>query len=109
MYSILHETDNATTVNLSTFGKLLPGKSKQLVTVCAKTLKVYRFNPYISHPDHSAEPNKILNPTKHDTNLECLLHFTFMAPPRSIKTARIPCMSYYLLKLTCLIYKPISD
>lgn len=81
MYSILHETDEATAVNLSVYGNFLPGKSKQLVTVSAKSLKVYRFNPYavINNGNWSQT-----------TKLECILTFSLMAPVRSLSVAKLP-------------------
>lgn len=81
MYSILYETDEATAVNLSVYGKFLPGKGNQLITVGAKCLKVYRFNPYCNISDE--------NKTQ-ITKLECILTFSLMAPVRSLSIARLP-------------------
>ncbi|KAL3099041.1 hypothetical protein niasHS_001029 [Heterodera schachtii] len=82
MYSLLHETDGATSVNFSAWGNFLPGPGKQLVTVCAKSIKFYRLNPFFVPTDGFAgQPPTV--------RLECLLSFTLMAPLRSLAVVRL--------------------
>lgn len=85
MHTVLLETDSSTAVNLSVYGKFLPGNGRQLVTVGAKHLRVFRANPYAI----------VLNDTGQEftqtTQLECLLSVNFMSPPRSMVAARVPC------------------
>ncbi|KAL3099044.1 hypothetical protein niasHS_001032 [Heterodera schachtii] len=82
MYSLLHETDGATSVNFSAWGNFLPGPGKQLVTVCAKCIKFYRLNPFFVPTDGFAgQPPTV--------RLECLLSFTLMAPVRSLAVVRL--------------------
>lgn len=83
MYSILHETDDATAVNLSAYGKFLPCFGRQLVTAGAKSLKFYRANPFAQI---ETDQNWI-----ETTRLECLMTFNLMAPIRAMNIARIPC------------------
>lgn len=82
MYSLLHETDEATSVNLSVSGKFLPGRGRQLVTVGAKCLKMYRFNPYaiVQEKENFSQTTK----------MECILSCSLMAPVQSLGVARIP-------------------
>ena len=88
MYSILHETDDPTAVNLSAFGNFLPGTSKQLVTIGSKCLKLYRLNPYC--PISLSGDADAAYWTHQTTQLECLLNFTLMAPPRALGVAKVP-------------------
>uniref|UniRef100_A0A9J2PBZ7 Cleavage/polyadenylation specificity factor A subunit C-terminal domain-containing protein n=1 Tax=Ascaris lumbricoides TaxID=6252 RepID=A0A9J2PBZ7_ASCLU len=83
MYTILHETDDSTTVNFSEYGKFLPGNGMQLVTVGAKHLRLHRPNPYALVP----ETDKQWNQT---TRLECIIHVRLLAPVKSLAVARIP-------------------
>uniref|UniRef100_A0A0M3K416 CPSF_A domain-containing protein n=1 Tax=Anisakis simplex TaxID=6269 RepID=A0A0M3K416_ANISI len=83
MYSILHETDDSTTVNFSEYGKFLPGNGMQLVTIGAKFLRLHRFNPYGLVPDVEHQWNQT-------TRLECLLSVRLLAPVKSLAVARIP-------------------
>jgi len=69
-------------VNLSAYGRFLPGPSKQLITVGAKCLKLYRLNPYTSTTGSDGT-------TSQTTKLECLLSFSLMAPVRSLSIARV--------------------
>lgn len=85
MYTILHETDDSTTVNFSEYGKFLPGNGMQLVTVGAKHLRLHRPNPYALVP----ETDKQWNQT---TRLECIIHVRLLAPVKSLAVARIPRM-----------------
>uniref|UniRef100_A0A914IGJ2 Cleavage and polyadenylation specificity factor subunit 1 n=1 Tax=Globodera rostochiensis TaxID=31243 RepID=A0A914IGJ2_GLORO len=79
MYSLLHETDDATSVNFSAWGNFLAGSGNQLVTVGSKCVKIYRLNPFFV-PFGGADPS---------TRLECLLSFTLMAPVRSLAVVRL--------------------
>nr|CAD2194499.1 unnamed protein product [Meloidogyne enterolobii] len=74
MYSILHETDDATSVNFCFWGKFLPN-ADLLVTAGAKTLRFFRLNNC---------GNSINSP-----QLECLLSFTMMAPIRGMAVIRL--------------------
>ncbi|KAI1726321.1 CPSF A subunit region domain-containing protein [Ditylenchus destructor] len=90
MYSILHETDESTAVNLSVYGRFLPGIGKQLAVAGAKCLKFYRINPYSIVPSDDA--GKQWTQT---TRLECLLTFNLMAPVRSMASCRVPLYPEY--------------
>lgn len=83
MYTILHETDEATAVNLSVYGKFLPSAGKQLITVGAKHLRVFRANPYAIVLEEDQEWSQT-------TKLECLLSFNLLAPVRDLAAARVP-------------------
>jgi hypothetical protein len=87
MYSILHETDDATSVNFSVWGEFLPRKGKQLATAGAKALKFYRLSPYSTGNGQST------------SKLECLLSFTLMAPIRGMTVVRLQGFYLHFLNL----------
>lgn len=82
MYTILHETDDSTTVNLSECGKFFPEKGLQLVTIGGKYLRIFRANPYALLLNEAEQWTQT-------TRLECLLAVRFLAPVRSLATAKI--------------------
>jgi len=82
MYSVLHETDDATSVCFSSYGNFLPNNQKQLVVASVKCLKFYRFNPYFVANDYYIGSTKI-------TKLECMMSFTLMAPIRGMVVIRL--------------------
>lgn len=88
MYSLLHETDEPTTVNFSAWAKFLPEPGQQLATVGANCLKFYRLNPYFN----SLDPENLHKTTK--TRLECLLSFMLMAPVRSMAVVRLKSIQF---------------
>lgn len=79
MYSILHETDDATSVQFSLWGAFLSGGCKQLATAGAKCLKFYRLNPNYKRDKASTS----------QMHLECLLSYTTMSPIRGMAIVRL--------------------
>ncbi|VDP02481.1 unnamed protein product [Heligmosomoides polygyrus] len=85
MYSYLNEHDDSTTVNFSSYGKFLPGKGNQLLTIGAKYLRLFRTNPYSLVP-----PRDATEEWKQKTKLECVYSCRFMAPVQSFAKAKLP-------------------
>ncbi|VDO44205.1 unnamed protein product [Haemonchus placei] len=85
MYSYLNESDDSTTVNFSSYGKFLPGKGNQLLTIGAKHLRLFRTNPYTLIP-----PKDATEEWKQKTKLECVYSCRFMAPVQSFAKAKLP-------------------
>ncbi|KAK6009166.1 CPSF A subunit region [Ostertagia ostertagi] len=85
MYSYLNENDDSTTVNFSSYGKFLPGKGNQLLTIGAKYLRLFRTNPYTLIP-----PKDATEEWKQKTKLECVYSCRFMAPIQSFAKAKLP-------------------
>ncbi|VDN50784.1 unnamed protein product [Dracunculus medinensis] len=83
MYSIIHETDDSTTVNFSEAGKFFPENGPQLLTIGGKYLRIHRINPYGLIPENDQQ-------WKQTARLECLLFVRLLAPVRSLAIARIP-------------------
>ena len=79
MYSVLHETDDATSVEFSLWGTFLPGGRKQLATAGAKCLKFYRLNPLCMSDKASTSQMR----------LECILTYTTMCPIRGMAIIRL--------------------
>lgn len=78
MYSVINETDSATTVNLSVAGSFLPSGGRQLVTVGAKHLRIFRLNPFVNENGEKGCTTK----------LDCIYSTDLMAPVRSLAVAR---------------------
>lgn len=94
MYSILHETDDATSVNFCFWGKFLP-YADLLVTAGAKTLRFFRLNNC---------GNSINSP-----QLECLLSFTMMAPIRGMAVIRLEGLDFLIfIKNKIKIFCPVK-
>ncbi|KIH53466.1 hypothetical protein ANCDUO_16405 [Ancylostoma duodenale] len=85
MYSYLFEKDDSTTVNFSSYGRFLPGKGNQLLTVGAKHLRLFRTNPYTLIPPRDASEE-----WKQKTKLECVYSCRFMSPIQSFAKAKLP-------------------
>ncbi|KAJ1364824.1 hypothetical protein KIN20_024998 [Parelaphostrongylus tenuis] len=85
MYSYLNESDDSTTVNISAYGRFLPGKGNQLLTVGAKYLRLFRTNPYTLRP-----PRDATEEWQQGTKLECVYSCRFMAPIQSFAKAKLP-------------------
>uniref|UniRef100_A0A158P6D2 CPSF_A domain-containing protein n=1 Tax=Angiostrongylus cantonensis TaxID=6313 RepID=A0A158P6D2_ANGCA len=85
MYSYLNESDDSTTVNISAYGKFLPGKGNHLLTIGAKYLRLFRTNPYTLSP-----PRDTTEEWQQGTKLECVYSCRFMAPIQSFAKARLP-------------------
>ncbi|WKY05418.1 hypothetical protein Q1695_005989 [Nippostrongylus brasiliensis] len=85
MYSYLNENDDSTTVNFSSYGRFLPGKGNQLLTIGAKYLRLFRTNPYTLVP-----PKDATEEWKQKTKLECVYSCRFMAPIQSFAKAKLP-------------------
>ncbi|EPB78800.1 CPSF A subunit region [Ancylostoma ceylanicum] len=85
MYSYLFEKDDSTTVNFSSYGRFLPGKGNQLLTVGAKHLRLFRTNPYTLIPPKDASEE-----WKQKTKLECVYSCRFMSPIQSFAKAKLP-------------------
>ncbi|VDM61228.1 unnamed protein product [Angiostrongylus costaricensis] len=85
MYSYLNESDDSTTVNISAYGKFLPGKGNQLLTIGAKYLRLFRTNPYTLSP-----PRDTTEEWQQGTKLECVYSCRFMAPIQSFAKAKLP-------------------
>jgi hypothetical protein len=84
MYSILHETDAATSIDFSVWGRFLPGTVKYLATAGSKYLKFYRLNPFYADSNGTLPCSSKTTPT-----LECMLSFTMMAPIRGMAIIRL--------------------
>jgi cleavage and polyadenylation specificity factor subunit 1 len=84
MFTAIYETDQSTAVSHSAFGHFLPGRGRQLVTVCLKTLRLYRFNPYARYIDNEDHE------WKEGVKLECIYKVELLTPIKSISVARIP-------------------
>lgn len=82
MYTILHESDPPTAVNLSVTGSFLPFPEQQLVTVGAKYLRVFRLNHNVVSKENKGSNNGS------STKFECFYSTDLMAPVRSISVAR---------------------
>lgn len=88
MYSIIHETDDSTTVNFSEAGKFFPENGPQLLTIGGKYLRIHRINPYGLIPENDQQ-------WKQTARLECLLFVRLLAPVRSLAIARIPRLFFF--------------
>ena len=84
MYSFIHETDSATAVTHSLRGRLLNSNVPQLVTVCMKTLRIYRINENARYVDDESHD------WQEGARLECLYKIDLLAPVRSIAVVRAP-------------------
>ncbi|KAK5967614.1 hypothetical protein GCK32_002862 [Trichostrongylus colubriformis] len=71
--------------NVYSYGKFLPGKGNQLLTIGAKYLRLFRANPYTLIP-----PKDATEDWKQKTKLECVYSCRFMAPIQSFAKAKLP-------------------
>ncbi|CAI5448422.1 unnamed protein product [Caenorhabditis angaria] len=87
MHAYFRETDDSTTVNFSAYGKFLPGENtgRQLLTIGAKYLRVFRTNPYLL-----VEPEPGGDEWKQKTKLECMFSCRLLNKCTSVAVARIP-------------------
>lgn len=84
MFSAIYESDQSTAVSHSAFGHFLPGPGRQLATVCLKTLRIYRFNPFARYVDTEDQE------WKEGLKLECIYKVELLTPVKSLGAARIP-------------------
>lgn len=84
MFTTIYETDASNAVGHSAFGRFLPGQGRQLITICSKTLRIYRFNPYAHYIDTDSHEWQA------GLQLECICRFDLLTPVRSFGVARIP-------------------
>ncbi|CAD5218762.1 unnamed protein product [Bursaphelenchus okinawaensis] len=80
MYSILNETDYSTTVNASVVAQFLSTNDRQLVTVGAKHLQMFRLNPFVEQDEE----------IERATRLECIFSTNLMTAVKSVAVTRLP-------------------
>ncbi|GMT23540.1 hypothetical protein PFISCL1PPCAC_14837 [Pristionchus fissidentatus] len=86
MFSVLHETDDSTGINLCAYGNFIPGSGSQLLTVGRKYLRLFRTNPYAL----VVQENDGFQEFAQKTRLECMFSIRLLSAVQDVAVAKIP-------------------